>query len=140
MNLKNFENYIESKIRARGKSYYESGSIEEIERINQYEYSATVQGTAEYSVLIRLNQQQDIVHQTCDCPYDWGDHCKHVVAVFYHLKINKSILKTKALGTIGEIKEELDMLDKSELKSILFDLAKRNKKFRTEIRFELGLE
>lgn len=72
----------------RGIRYYNNGnitsySIDEVE--GKYRIEATVSGTYNYSVSIKLyfDENDKLYYQTgCSCPYDWGGKCKHVIAVF----------------------------------------------------------
>ena len=140
MNLNNFENQIEPKIIDRGFNYFEQESIEEFEEIDENEYSALVLGSDEYSVYIKLNDALEIIDHDCDCPYDWGEFCKHEVAVLYHLKYSKPFEKPFEVGTIGKISKELNQLKKNEIVAIIVELSKRNRNFRNKLMWELGFE
>ncbi len=83
LSLTNFKTEIEGKILDRGRSIYLSGDILEVEQEDK-EINAWVQGTEEYHIEILLDGD-DIPWKNCSCPYDYGDVCKHVAAVLYHL-------------------------------------------------------
>ena len=83
MHLKSFEQHIERKILERGLSYYENGLIDEVEQVGDNEYSAAAYGSEEYSVFIKMDDVENIVEHSCDCPYNWGNICKHEVAMMY---------------------------------------------------------
>ncbi|MDR0729263.1 MAG: SWIM zinc finger family protein [Prevotellaceae bacterium] len=51
-------------------------------------WTAEVSGSSLYSVEIKL-ESDEIVSWNCNCPYDYGDICKHVVAVLLYIKNNK---------------------------------------------------
>jgi hypothetical protein len=51
-------------------------------------WTAEVEGSDLYTVEIKLNNGE-IVSWECDCPYDYGDICKHVVAVLLYIRDNK---------------------------------------------------
>ena len=57
MNLNNFEKKVETKIVDRGFSYYENDYVTEVEQVEKGEFCATVMGTEEYSVLIKLDKK-----------------------------------------------------------------------------------
>ena len=86
MNLRNFEITVEPKIGDRGFSYYENDAVTEVEQVEKGEFTATVEGSEEYTVFIKLDEHQFVIDHSCDCPYDWGDVCKHEVAVLYAYK------------------------------------------------------
>lgn len=82
MNLKNFENYIEKKILARGYDYYENNYVTSVEETEENVFEAEVEGTELYTVEVELDDQANIIDTQCNCPYDMGDYCKHQVAAF----------------------------------------------------------
>ncbi len=142
LSLKNFEAQVESKIVTRGFDYYEQDNVEEVEQVGDLEFSANIWGTTEYSVLIKLNPALEVVEHDCDCPYDWGDVCKHKVAVLYYIKDAKLYVYDAKNddGTLHKIKQDLSKLKKQEIIDLILERAKRNKKFREEVLFELGYE
>jgi len=82
MNFPAFEVEIERKILDRGFDYYENKNVIEVENLGNGEFSALVEGSEDYEVFVQISEGKVIEH-SCDCPYDWGDVCKHVVAVLY---------------------------------------------------------
>ena len=77
--LDNFRNFVPSKIWSRGAAYFEDGAVVELEEISRGQWRATVEGTEDYDVEISLDGDE-VLSWMCDCPYDGGDICKHVVA------------------------------------------------------------
>ena len=86
MNIKNFEEYIDTTIQKRGYKYYTDENIYDEYEQNDDEYKFEVYGTQDYTVTVKLNRNGDIVYSNCDCPYDYGPTCKHEVAVYYKLR------------------------------------------------------
>ena len=80
MTLGNFCDFVPSRIWWRGEEYYSSGAIISIEESLSGEWRAVVEGTYDYNVRI-VTDGDEILEWECDCPYDGGDICKHVVAV-----------------------------------------------------------
>lgn len=140
MNLNNFEEHIEEKILLRGLAYFENDYLEEIEQLEDYEYCGIAIGTEEYSVFIKLDEYQEILDHSCDCPYDWGLYCKHEVAVLYYLKNNNLKISNTGKGKINIIKINLEKMNKEELIEIIIDLSKRNKIIKEEFYWWLGNE
>lgn len=85
MNLTNFQDYISSTIVKRGKNYFKSGHVLELTQLTNTDWEATVEGTDDYTVRVKLSPDEKILSTDCDCPYD-GPYCKHEVAVFYALQ------------------------------------------------------
>ena len=140
MTLKTFQNHIEPKIINRGFAYFQAEAVTEIEQVAKGEFSATVEGSEEYAIFVKIDEDLTIVSHSCDCPYDWGNVCKHEVAVFYYLKKNKSYKEPLSQGAFHKIKEDLEGLNKQELIQLVLDMSKRSKAVRQEVKWELGHE
>lgn len=140
MTINDFEQHIDTTILERGFSYYENDYVEEVEQVDRGEFSAMVQGSDEYDVYIKLDRKGSLMAHTCDCPYDWGNFCKHEVAVLYYIKdaeLHKEEPNEK--GNIGKIRKEVKGMKKEMLESLIIGMAKRSKKMREEIIWELGI-
>jgi len=73
MNINNFEKQISGVILERGSIYFKNGAILEIDKIDDNEWIAEVEGTTEnYEVEVNLNKKLEITDYSCTCPYD-GD-------------------------------------------------------------------
>ncbi len=87
--LKNFETFVDAKVVERGYGYFKDDSIPKVEKVGEGEFNAVVFGSDVYDVYVKIDGE-NIVEHYCSCPYDWGNTCKHQVAVFY--KIRNKIL------------------------------------------------
>jgi len=125
MNLKNFENEVERKIIERGLDYYKNGDVRKIEKVGDNEFSAVVFGTEKYSVYVKLNGETVIEHE-CDCPYDYGDVCKHKIAVLYKLR------KADFSDLSDKLNSLLKNLHESALRKYVSNLLKTDANFRRE--------
>ena len=125
MTLKDFEGNIENKIVGRGLDYYKNGDVKRLEKVSENEFSAIVFGTEKYSVYIKLNGQAIVEHE-CDCPYDYGDVCKHKVAVFY------AIRSGNFSDTGNKLNSLLENLHDSVLRKFVSNLHKKDRNFRQE--------
>ena len=82
--LNQFEQIIDPTILKRGLSYFKNGNVDEPEELAPGEYEAIVSGSEQY--IVRLSLKNNIVTEhDCDCPYDMGPVCKHIVAVIFAL-------------------------------------------------------
>lgn len=136
--LNEFEQHIDEKILKRGLSYYKGGAISDFLEISNGEYEAIVSGTEEYIVKLEINKNI-ITEHNCDCPYDIGPVCKHVVAVIFYLQQdelelnqpNSTISKKKKTKSVSqEIKELLKEISHKELIRFVQENSKKDKKFR----------
>ena len=125
MTLTDFEGIVEAKIIERGLGYYRSGDVKKLEKVGEGEYSAVVFGSEKYSVYIKTSGKEIIEHE-CDCPYDYGDVCKHKVAVFYALRHgNFSDAGDKLTALLGNLHD-------SALRRFVLNLLKKDRRFRQE--------
>ncbi len=125
MKLKSFESDVERKIVERGLDYYRSGDVKKLEKVGENEFSAVVFGSEKYSVYIKINGDAIIEHE-CDCPYDYGDVCKHKVAVFY------AIRNGNFTDTSDKLNSLLENLHESALRKFVSNLFKKDSQFRRE--------
>jgi uncharacterized Zn finger protein len=83
--LNDFEEYIGETILSRGLSYFENGYVNEPDEITRGVYETIVEGSENYTVRLTLNKGM-ITEYSCDCPYDMGPICKHIVAFMFYLQ------------------------------------------------------
>jgi uncharacterized Zn finger protein len=122
--LNEFEQLIDENILKRGLAYFNGGAITDFSEISNGEYEAIVSGTEDYTVQLEV-ENNSIIEHNCDCPYDMGAVCKHVVAVIFHLQqdelelnqsspnITKGKKKTKSVNQ--QVKELLKNISNNEL-------------------------
>ena len=136
--LNEFEQIIDETILKRGLSYFKNGYVSEFAEISIGEYEAKVSGTEEYTVRLETKNNVIIEHN-CDCPYDMGPVCKHIVASIFYLKQDElnlnqqsiSLTKKKKSKTVTQqLKEVLDKVSHQDLKEFIQEQSKMDKQFR----------
>ena len=136
--LHEFEQLIDEKILKRGIAYFKGGAITNFIEISIGEYEATVSGTEEYTVQLVVNNNI-VTEHNCDCPYDMGPVCKHVVAMVFHLQNDELQLnrpdflvpkKKKIKSVSHQVKELLKAISHEELIEFVQENSKKDKKFR----------
>ena len=136
--LNEFEQLIDEKILKRGLSYFKGGAITDFSEISTGEYEAIASGTEEYTVQLEISNNT-ITEYHCDCPYDMGPVCKHVVAVIFHLQQDELELnqpsiskpkKKKTKSVSQQVKELLKVISHKELIEFVQENSKKDKKFR----------
>ena len=127
MNLDRFEDEIDSTILSRGLSYYRGRSVLSLKMVEPNHYKADVAGTQLYEVNITLDDDREVEEISCTCPYDWGEHCKHEVAVLYALRHQLNSTQHEMVERPKEVDLEalLEGKSKKELLSFLLNLAKK---------------
>lgn len=88
MKLTDFESEIAEDLLQKGFDYYSNGQVSELVKISAAHWIAKVEGTEIYEVEVQLHKLT-IRDWQCNCPYDYGPICKHVVALFYALAKEK---------------------------------------------------
>lgn len=68
----------------KGLNYFENNKVKSINKINESEYDAEVEGTELYHVHLNINHPRKF---TCTCPHAAGKLtiCKHKVAVYFSI-------------------------------------------------------
>lgn len=139
--LNEFEQLIDERILKRGLAYYKDGAITYFSEISIGDYEAIVSGTEEYTVRLEISNNTIVVHN-CDCPYDMGPVCKHVVAVIFYLQqdeldmdLRKSVKsrgnrKKKTKSISQQVKELLNSISHNELIEFVQENSQKDKKFR----------
>jgi len=136
--LNEFEQVIDETILKRGLDYFKGGAITDFSEISTGEYEAIVSGTEEYTVQLE-SKNNIIIEHNCDCPYDMGPVCKHVVAVIFYLQ--KAVLeldranlqkprKKKTVSVSQQVTELLKAITHRELIEFVQENSKKDKKFR----------
>ena len=108
----------------RGRRYYENGYVLEITQRGNV-VTAAVEGSQyePYQVEVTLKEDGGIARAYCDCPYDWGGDCKHIVAVLLTLVYDMEEVVEKP-----ELAELLAGLNEEQLRQLLLNTAAREPK------------
>jgi uncharacterized Zn finger protein len=143
VNLNNFEDHIDTVILERGYDYYQDNFVLSLETVSENKYCAIVEGTDFYRVLVELDNQGEIIHTSCDCPYVYGEFCKHQVAVFYALRKEQKRGEQVGIGSSRKkdsdsFKKLLMAQDKAKLVGILLEIVEENEVLKKQIMFEAG--
>ena len=144
LQLDRFEKQIDKTILKRGYDYFLKGCVTDVDDLGNGEYEATVEGTETYTVWLHLAGNK-ITKWECDCPYDLGAICKHVVAVLYYLQQNSEEESTDFISPKGktqskpgkesetqQINRLLKRLTHEELKAFVQKACTQNKKLREQ--------
>lgn len=89
------------KVFGRGEDYFESGMIIKPVRVENILF-AHCQGSGyePYRVKVTFNKRA-IGDAACDCPYDWGGYCKHLVALLLiHIRAPEKIEARESVATV----------------------------------------
>ena len=142
--LDNFESCVPYRILLCGEEYYEIGAVSELEEDSPGEWTATVEGTENYSVEISMDGKE-IKSWYCDCPYD-GEICKHVVATLLAIRDNEQKVNGSAFSKVKVEVEEAVVIDETvdiqqllsfanpqELSQFIYEYASMHSEFKTAL-------
>lgn len=136
--LNDFEQFIDDTILKRGLSYFKNGAITDFSEMSNGQYEAIVSGTEAYTVQLKISNRT-IVEHNCDCPYDMGPVCKHIVAVTFHLQqvelqLNQPSIpksrKKKTKSVSQQVKELLKTISHKELIEFVEENTQKDREFR----------
>lgn len=118
----------------RGEDYYLQGAVLSMTRRGDTLH-AEVAGSdfAPYNIRVSFDEV-GVVDATCNCPYEWGGWCKHIVAVL--LAYTRGPEEVEELPAL---EETLSGLDRDQLQKLLLKLAEREPALAEIIESELSL-
>lgn len=142
LRLDSFEQQIDPVILKRGLDYFKKRCVVDMADLGNGEYEFVVEGTDEYDVRLRV-LNGEVTEYDCNCPYDMGPVCKHVVAALFYLQKDlfdgsRMTAAGKGASTVERRMSEyqqanllLDKLPHEELKKFLHDAYSVNRKLRS---------
>jgi len=118
----------------RGNSYYQQGAVMAMVKRGDA-LRAEVAGTdfAPYKVSVSFDGA-GVTSATCDCPYDWGGWCKHIVAVLL-----TCVREPETVRELPALEEVLSGLDREQLQNLLLKLAELDPSLADAIEGEVSL-
>lgn len=136
--LKSFEQFVDDRILARGWHYFEGGAVIDVLLTGIGCYEAIVSGSEDYTVILEV-KKDTIVSHNCNCPYDMGPICKHIVAVIFYLQKDtldnslpntKTLKKKKTIPLTEQVNTLLKKIPHTDLIAFVTEQTKKDKKFR----------
>jgi uncharacterized Zn finger protein len=118
----------------RGENYYRRGAVISLVRRGD-ELQSEVEGSQYEPYRVRVTfDEGGVTSAACDCPYDWGGWCKHIVAtLLVCLRQPDTVEERPALG------DALADLDREHLRELLLHLAARDPHVADEIESHIAL-
>ncbi|WP_125142053.1 SWIM zinc finger family protein [Clostridium transplantifaecale] len=141
---------FQSVILDRGLAYYERGLVTDYRQGTNL-IRATVQGSEEYDVRIRMEGDK-IVDMECDCPYaERGEDCKHMAAVLFYMeeemetrsdgKLGKDVsADSRSKGGKEDIKKLIEEADAGIVHDFLAEILRKDEKLLSQFKHILGCE
>lgn len=146
LTLKNFKQAIPSTILSRGRNYYNNGAVTDLSLEEEDTWAAEVQGTEAYDVRITLEQSGEL-SCVCTCPYEYGEHCKHIAAVLYAIEEafpeyfegkTRRASSPKRRTKLEKLAEALEGTPPDKLCAALLDMAQSDRHLLDQLLIRLG--
>lgn len=130
---------VDPKILTRGTNYYRSGQVESTEWDGCH-VTAEVSGSDvdPYVVEIDFTENGEVADWSCDCPYDWGDMCKHTVAALLAVqKKAKDAPPKKGKKEKVSIRTLVESAEKEQLAALILEHCREDKRFQSQVLSQL---
>lgn len=139
MTIRDFEESIDRVILGRGYEYYEDDHINDMYQEADGTYIFEVEGTEDYQVGVRVNDNESIIYSYCNCPYNYGPVCKHEVAAYFRLRdYLNSENQEQRIRKKQNIEEVLNTLTKQQLVELLLPAIKKDKVLEEKVLLQYG--
>lgn len=134
-----FEQQIDPAILRRGYDYFKKGHITSVDNLGGGDYEATIDGSETYTIRLHV-RGNEVTDYECDCPYDGGPVCKHIVAFLFYLQ--KDLLERGGLlqdttyskpqkePETAQFKKLLNQLSIKELRDFIDEVCSTEKSLR----------
>ncbi len=146
--LEDFESWVSKSILSKGEDYWVDDNVQNLEQDGET-WAADVYGTDNYLTEVTIKNGQ-VAEWFCDCPYDHGPICKHVVAVLFAVRdeIPDELLTTTEVVTSATnktksakqkttpsnpIEEIIEKLAEPELRRLITYFAGRQDEVRSHL-------
>jgi len=126
------QSMVYDSIFSRGKNYYRNGYVVELEQTSPNLVSAKVEGNYSSYYDIQLSLENHALMGKCNCEY--GDICKHIVAVLLKINKEKLIKESITLSKQDQLQNYLETLSKDKLIELVIAYAPES--FKQEIIFK----
>lgn len=138
--IRRFLDGVDPKILTRGEDYYRSGQVESVCREGNH-VTAEVSGSEEELYLVELDFSEggELGDWSCDCPYDWGPVCKHIVAALLTIQAEPPEKPLKSVQSSKiDILPLLKSAKKGQLVQLILEHCQEDQRFQSRVLSELG--
>lgn len=118
---------------SRGVQYYQRGAVLEVVQRGDT-YIAQVEGSQYEPYLVTVEIEDGALVADCTCPYDYGDWCKHIVAVLLTV-----LHKPTSVIVRPPLAEALAGLNRDQLQALVLGIAERSAAFADAVDTQLAL-
>lgn len=142
--LMEMEEGEESIIVERGEAYFETGMVRNLTKLDKHTFTAKVSGSGyrPYNVEIKFNKNGEVAECSCSCPYEWGEVCKHSVAVLLAIEeemeedgdgVPETDYMTFLPDSAGRLEELVCQAPVQTLQKLIIERCKEDHSFRLDV-------
>lgn len=133
--IQRFLDDVDPVILSRGQDYYRQGYVESVDYDNGL-VTVEVSGSEvdPYLVEINFDEYGEVEAWECDCPYEWGPVCKHVVAAL--LAVQAEPPEERCQGEGAEeisIRDLVEQAEKEQLATLILEHCHEDMRFRSQV-------
>jgi hypothetical protein len=139
----NFKECIAATIRERGLKYYRDGNVVDVYHPDDHTWTAAVEGTEMYDVEIVETDTNGALECSCTCPYEYGEHCKHVAAVLFAIEAEVEEAepdkgRKRAPSRLEQLRAMLKNASCEQLIQVVIEKAKTDRQFAASLLLIFG--
>ena len=98
--------FFTDTILERGKKYFEQNRVFSVNQKDDKTYTGIVLGSEAYHTKIIVDDTNQVVNASCDCPYaEDGHHCKHEAALYFAIEDRLPKEEEKGFDVLGVLKD-----------------------------------
>lgn len=98
--------FFTDTILERGKKYFEQNRVFSVNQKDDKTYTGIVLGSEAYHTKINVDDTNQVVDASCDCPYaEDGRHCKHEAALYFAIEKRLPKQEEKGFDVNGLLKK-----------------------------------
>lgn len=139
LTIDNFDTQFSKNEVQKGRHYFDRKAVLYAEQDSKGVWQAEVEGTETYSVEVEL-KGSEITETFCDCPVE-GPYCKHVIAVLFAIRAERSKPKPKKTDREPKkltIEGLLAKTTADELRQFLIQYAATDKTFASRLQLHFA--
>ena len=142
--IQQFLEDVPRQIVTRGKKYYQDGKVTGLTRDgNRCRAQVAGSGGQSYTVEVDLTEQGQVDSVACECPYEFGDVCKHAVAVLLTIENGAPKARTPSRRKAPQqddvtLETLVAQADRKALEALVLKQAVADDMFRNQAMVALG--
>lgn len=93
--LRDLESSLSPELIRKGLDYFAAARVNDLVHLENT-WTAAVKGTYAYQVKLTI-EEDEVMEWSCDCPFEAGPVCKHVLAVLFAIRTDRAEVELKKM-------------------------------------------